>query len=378
MIRRLWLTFSQTVTVLLGVALVVGTATDNQFFPSLRSESSADFSTAVSKAAPAVVTIFAQHHVPGEQTEQIGSTWNKSPENEQTPLGSGVIISKDGLVLTNYHVVAAISALNVSLQNGKSYEAVTVGFDIDTDLALLRIKAQDLPTVVMGKSDELRVGQTALAIGNPFDVGQTVTAGIISALGRHGLGLNSYEDFIQTDAAINQGNSGGALINVKGELIGINTAIFSPQNSEGFVGIGFAIPTSLIERVLPSMRAGQSIQRGYFGLIPKQLSKEFAQDLGLSRRTGVMVDRILPDSPAGRGGLLPFDILLSIKGETIKNVNDMLKIISSLEPDEVVPVTVLRGKKTLTLPVTAGYRPTQITDEDDTETVSSTELYFRQ
>lgn len=379
MIRRLWLLFSQTVTVLLGVVLVAGTLTEREFsFGPSDDLRAGDFSAAVAKAAPAVVTIFAQHHVPGGQTEQIGSTWNKSPENEFTALGSGVIISRDGLILTNYHVVAAISGLNVTLQNGKSYEATTVGFDIDTDLALLRIKADDLPTAVMGKSDELRVGQAALAIGNPFEVGQTVTSGIISALGRHGLGLNSYEDFIQTDAAINQGNSGGALINAKGELIGINTAIFSPQNSEGFVGIGFAIPTSLIERVLPSMKAGQSIERGYFGLIPKQLSKEFAQDLGLSRRYGVMVDRILPGSPAGRAGLLPFDILLTIKDEPVKNVNDMLKIVASIEPEEIVPVTVLRGRNTLTIQVTTGRRPAREADEGASEAIADMDIYFRQ
>ncbi|EJW93570.1 HtrA2 peptidase, partial [gut metagenome] len=196
---------------------------------------------------------------------------------------------------------------NITLQDGTSHEAVLVGFDPDTDLALLRIHAHDLPTIAFGDSKELRVGQVALAIGNPFDVGQTVTAGIISALGRHGLGLNSYEDFIQTDAAINQGNSGGALINTKGELIGINTAIFSPQSTEGFVGIGFAIPTAIIQRILPRMKAGQNIEKGYFGFVPKQLSKEFAQDIGLSRYTGVMVDRIVPHSPASRSKLLPFD-----------------------------------------------------------------------
>lgn len=366
MIRRLWLLFSQTVTILLGVALVVSTTSDRRvpFLFDNEISSAGDFSDAVAKATPAVVTIFAQHHTPGKQTEQIGSTWNKSPENELSSLGSGVIIDKNGLILTNYHVIAAISGLSVTLHNGKSYEAVVIGFDIDTDLALLKIDATDLPVILMGESENLRVGQTALAIGNPFDVGQTVTAGIISALGRHGLGLNSYEDFIQTDAAINQGNSGGALINAHGELIGINTAIFSPQSSEGFVGIGFAIPTSLIKRILPNLQEGRTIERGYFGLIPKQLSKEFAQDLGLSLRTGVMIERILPQSPAGRGGLLPFDILLTINGETIQTVNDLLKIISSIRPDMSIPVTVLRGQTELTLYVTTGKRPSQNSIEE--------------
>ncbi len=358
MIRRLWLLLSQTITVLLGIALVVSIIGNrDSLFSSLNRDQVNDFSSAVSKAAPAVVTIFAQHQSLGLDSEQIGSTWNKSPENNLTALGSGVIISSDGLVLTNYHVIAAISNLNITLQDGTSHEAVLVGFDPDTDLALLRIHADNLPTIVFGDSENLRVGQPALAIGNPFDVGQTVTAGIISALGRHGLGLNSYEDFIQTDAAINQGNSGGALINIRGELIGINTAIFSPQSTEGFVGIGFAIPTSIIRRVLPRIKSGENIERGYFGFIPKQLSKEFAQDIGLAKHTGVMVDRIIPHSPASQSGLLPFDILLNINGEAVQNINEMLRIMATIEPDQRIAITVLRGKKSMTIFLTTGQRP---------------------
>ncbi|EJW97589.1 protease Do, partial [gut metagenome] len=247
--------------------------------------------------------------------------------------------------------------LYVGLADGRQIEAVLVGSDPETDLALLRIQEKDLPAVTIGDSTQLRIGQSVLAIGNPFDVGQTVTAGIVSALGRHGLGLNSYEDFIQTDAAINQGNSGGALINAQGELIGINTAIFSPEQSDGFIGIGFAIPSSIIERVLPSLMAGKVVERGYFGFVPRQLSREFAQDLGLTVSQGVMVSHVLGKSPAAQAGLHAFDILKKIDGEEIHHVNRVLQIIAALKPGIPVEVEVLRGSQLVTLTVTPGVRP---------------------
>ena len=217
--------------------------------------------------------------------------------------GSGFVISSDGYILTNYHVVASIQGLYVGLPDSGQAEAVLVGSDPETDLALIKISGESgLPFIGLGDTSKLKVGQSVLAIGNPFDVGQTVTSGIISALGRHGLGLNSYEDFIQTDAAINQGNSGGALVNTEGELIGINTAIFSPEQSDGFIGIGFAIPSSIISRVLPSLMEGKTVERGYLGFVPRQLSREFAMDLGLTVTRGVMVSHVLGKSPAGRAG----------------------------------------------------------------------------
>lgn len=209
----------------------------------------------------------------------------------------------------------------------------------------------------MSQDAKLAVGQTVLAIGNPFGVGQTVTSGIISALGRHGLGLNIYEDFIQTDAAINQGNSGGALVNAQGELIGINSAIFAPDFSEGFVGIGFAIPISLIQNVLPSLKAGSEVVRGYFGFIPRQLSPELAQDLGLSRQDGVMVKRVLADSPAERAGLRPFDIVLAIDGEAVRTAHRLLQRIARMRPGDTVTLSVLRGRQTIDLPLVVSRRP---------------------
>ena len=362
MIRKLWLMFAQTVTVgagaLTAVTLVTGwhptwntsaTTEEHLFVP--------DFSHAVAKAAPAVVTIFTRHDTPDQRAEQIGTNWNSLPEQDFNTLGSGVIVSSKGFVLTNYHVVAAIQGLYVGLADGRQTEAVLIGSDPETDLALLRIREPNLQAAVLGDSSHLSVGQAVLAIGNPFDVGQTVTAGIVSALGRHGLGLNSYEDFIQTDAAINQGNSGGALINAKGELIGINTAIFSPEQSDGFIGIGFAIPSTIIERVLPSLMAGKVVERGYFGFVPRQLSPEFAQDLGLNVSQGVMVSHVIGKSPAAQAGMHAFDIVKTINGEEIHHVHRLLQVIAALKPGIPVEVQVLRGHQILNLSVTPGTRP---------------------
>ena len=362
MLRGLWLLFAQSVTVALGAVTVFSAFYG--FRPGLVPTADgknivcdSTASRAVDKAAPAVVTIFARHDLTGHQSEQIGTNWNSLPELNLNALGSGAIVSADGFILTNYHVISAVQGLYVRLADGRQFEAVLVGSDIDTDLALLKISDSDLPTLTIGRSDNLRVGQPVLAIGNPFDVGQTVTAGIISALGRHGLGLNSYEDFIQTDAAINQGNSGGALVNLQGELIGINTAIFSPDHAEGFVGIGFAIPSTIIERVLPSLKAGKIVERGYFGFVPRQLSPEFAQDIGLAVMKGVMVSTILPNSPAAKGGLRPFDVLLSINGENVTHIHRMLQQIAAIKPGTEVPIVVLRDKKEILLTLTAVTRP---------------------
>lgn len=307
MIRKLWLIFAQAVTVSAGIAVGLDW---RPFAPAQEAVHIPDFSSAVERAAPAVVTIFARHATPGKRAEQIGTNWNSLPEEDFNTLGSGVLVSSDGFVLTNYHVVASIQGLYVGLPDSGQAEAVLVGSDPETDLALIKISGESgLPFIGLGDTSKLKVGQSVLAIGNPFDVGQTVTSGIISALGRHGLGLNSYEDFIQTDAAINQGNSGGALVNTEGELIGINTAIFSPEQSDGFIGIGFAIPSSIISRVLPSLMEGKTVERGYLGFVPRQLSREFAMDLGLTVTRGVMVSHVLGKSPAGRAGLRAFDIV---------------------------------------------------------------------
>lgn len=359
-LKALWLLFSQACTVSLGVLLALGAIRGEAPFAQLRPEMAAanDFSPAVRRAAPAVVTVFARKVVPGQYADELGSDWNSYPELHMTPLGSGVIVNADGGVLTSYHVVADVSSLYVGLTDGRQFEARLTGRDPETDLAYLRVDAKDLPSMEIASSDSLAVGQTVLAIGNPFGVGQTVTSGIISALGRHGLGLNSYEDFIQTDAAINQGNSGGALVDLSGRLIGINSAIFVPEMSEGFVGIGFAIPSRIIEAVLPELEAGRTIVRGYLGFIPRQLSAELAQDLGLAVRDGVMVKQVIEGSPAFEAGLRSFDVILSLNGERVERVNRLLQRIARLKPGEEVTLRVARGAREVDLQLTTAERPT--------------------
>ena len=358
-LKQLWFLFAQAVTVGCAAALVWKT-----FFPASEPSPtpnppkaddplekdlallamSGDYSNTVSIAAPSVVNIFTRKTVRMSRADELGVDWNQDPELHLKALGSGVIVSSNGDILTNLHVVDGIRSIFVALSDGRTYEATLRGNDVETDLALLQVKAKDLPAIQLGDSSELRVGQT-------------VTSGIISALGRHGFGLNNYEDFIQTDAAINQGNSGGALVNLRGELIGINSAIFSPDHVEGFVGIGFAIPSSIVSTVLPAMMAGQTVERGYIGLVPRQLSQELAQDLSLRVRSGVMVKQVIPNSPAAKADIRSFDVILEVNGQPIARANRLLQIIARLKPGTDVEVKILRGNRTLTKHVVASQRP---------------------
>lgn len=368
--KRLWLLFAQAVTVGCGFVLAYETLSNKAQQPAQNPDAieriatgdlaaaANNFSAAVERAAPAVVNIFSRRVVPGEHAQELGSDWNNFPELHMTALGSGVIVAANGSVLTNYHVVEDATNLFVALTDGRRFEARLLGTDPETDLALLKIEAaESLPVIEIGQSENLQIGQAVLAIGNPFDVGQTVTYGIVSALGRHGFGLNNYEDFIQTDAAINQGNSGGALIDLSGALVGINSAIFSPDQSEGSVGIGFAIPASLVREVLPAMMAGRHIERGYLGFVPRQFSEELAQDLGLAVKSGVLVKEVIAESPAAQAGMRTFDIILSINGHPVKQANRMLREIAKLEPGRTVEVDVLRGTTRLKLNVRVSTRP---------------------
>lgn len=356
--RRLWLLFAQAVTIGCAATLAFRTFVTPSAPPDERIVvSSGDYSAAVAVAAPSVVNIFTRRETPGAHADEIGVNWNADPELHMRALGSGVIVSTDGSILTNYHVIEGIQNLFVALADGRSYEATLRGVDIETDLALLKVNAPYLRAIRIGDSSLLKVGQTVLAIGNPFDVGQSVTAGIVSALGRHGFGLNNYEDFIQTDAAINQGNSGGALINLSGELVGVNSAIFSPDTGEGFVGIGFAIPSSIVSTVLPALMAGHSLERGYLGFVPRQLSQELAQDLSLKVRSGVLVKQVIPDSPAARADIRSFDVILEVNGEPIRRANHLLSLIARLKPGTNVEVKVLRGPRTIVKHLVATVRP---------------------
>jgi Do/DeqQ family serine protease len=273
----------------------------------------------------------------------------------ETSLGSGVIMSDQGFILTNHHVIQGADAIQVSLQDGRMAQAKLVGSDPDTDVAVLKIDLKKLPVITLGHSDNLRVGDVVLAIGNPFGVGQTVTMGIVSATGRNKLGINTFENFIQTDAAINPGNSGGALIDAEGNLVGINTAMFS--RSGGYQGIGFAIPTSLAEDVMKEILQHGRPVRGWLGVEARAITPQIARALELDDTQGVVVVGVMRGGPAHRAGLQPGDVIVAIDGKKIAEARQALLAISSRKPGTRVKLEVLRNGKSLMLEATAIERP---------------------
>jgi serine protease DegS len=314
------------------------------------------YADAVERAAPAVVNVhtakLVTHRVHPLLEDPVfkhffGDRFTRKRQEIQTSLGSGVIISTRGYVITNNHVIQEADEIQVLLDDGRNAQATVVGVDAETDLAVLRIELDKLPTLVIGDSNRLRVGDVALAIGNPFGVGQTVTFGIISATGRDHLGINTYEDFIQTDAAINPGNSGGALVNAHGELIGINSAIYS--RSGGSQGIGFAIPASLAKGVMKQIIEHGRVVRGWLGLEAQDLTPALAESLGLdARQRGVLIAGVLRDGPADQAGIQPGDVLTAIGDIEVSNSTEAMKIISELRPDTTVMLSGTREGKQFT------------------------------
>ena len=294
-----------------------------------------------------------------------------SPKTRKTrSLGSGVIVdAQKGYVLTNHHVVEGGKQIIVNLKGGRQVEAHMIGSDSRTDIAVLQIPAKQLKAIPLSDSDQLRVGDFAVAIGNPFGLGQTVTSGIISALGRSGLGLSaqageqSFEEFIQTDAAINIGNSGGALVNLNGELIGINTAILSP-NQGGNVGIGFAIPINMAKAVMEQLISHGEIRRGYFGVVIQTLTPELAQAIGTEIKKGVIIAGIEKDSPAEKSGLQVHDIVTEVNGQVVKNATEMRNRIGVLNVGDAIRIEAYRGtKKRIFLGKISGEVYTQLAGE---------------
>jgi serine protease DegQ len=279
------------------------------------------------------------------------------PDEQMASLGSGVIVSSDGYILTNYHVVEAADEIEVGLADGRKAQARIVGTDPETDLAVIRIKERNLPVMVLGHADEARVGDVVLAIGNPFGVGQTVTMGIISALGRNNLHINHFENFIQTDAAINFGNSGGALVDTHGNLLGINSAIYSQTG--GSVGIGFAIPVSTAKSVLEDIIQHGQVVRGWIGVETQDITPELADSFGLGKSSGAIIAGVVRGGPADRAGIRPGDILLTVDGKQVSNTNEMLNVIAQLAPDRKTKMTVMRKNRQATLDVVVGRRPRQ-------------------
>ena len=326
--------------------------------PSARPASYAD---AVEPAARAVVNIYTSKVITRKRHPLLddplfqhffGDQLSTPRKRTQTSLGSGVIVSAQGYVLTNNHVIADADEIQVLLQDGRSSKAMVVGVDKDTDLAILRIKLDKLPSISIGSTSDLRVGDIALAIGNPYGVGQTVTLGIISATGRNQLGINRYEDFIQTDAAINPGNSGGALVNAWGELIGINTAIYS--RSGGSQGIGFAIPADLVSNVMKQIIEQGHVDRGWLGIEAQDLTPALASSFGLEDIHGLLIAGVLRDGPADKAGILLGDVIERINGEEVVNARAAMSDIARSGPDIELKIEGVRdGRRFRTTAVTS-------------------------
>jgi Do/DeqQ family serine protease len=379
--RRLWLLFSQAVTVALALLFVVATLkpewlerAPGQMLPQIVSIAAVpdDAASAVlargslagaaQRAVPAVVSIAASKALP--KNPHADDPWFRfffgqrgmppAPE-AQRGLGSGVIVSPEGYLITNNHVIEGADEIEIQLADGRSAIAALVGTDPETDVAVLKIDLPKLPAVVFGNSDQLRVGDLVLAIGNPFGVGQTVTSGIVSALGRNRLGLSTFENFIQTDAAINPGNSGGALVDANGNLVGINTAIFS--RSGGNLGIGFAIPASTARLVMEGLVRDGKVVRGWIGVEPRDLTPDIAETLRLPVKSGVLITGVLQDGPASAGGIRPGDVVVKIGDKGVSNTTELLNVVAALPPGSETAIGVQRGDKSLDLTVKVAQRP---------------------
>jgi Do/DeqQ family serine protease len=378
--RRTWLLFSQTVTVAVAVLFVVATLKPawldrRAALPAAVTVAPAvlpaavgtgpvtSYSGAARRAAPAVVSITASkapERRPGSprSDDPVFQFFfgDRSRQSEpQVGLGSGVIVSSDGYLLTNNHVIEGADDVEVMLADGRQARAKLVGTDPESDVAVLKIALDRLPAIAFGDADQLQVGDVVLAIGNPFGVGQTVTSGIVSALGRNQLGINTFENFIQTDAAINPGNSGGALVDTNGSLLGINTAIYS--RTGGSLGIGFAIPVSTARQVMDGLIRDGHVTRGWIGVEPRDLTPEIAQTLNLPIKQGVLITGVLQDGPASAGGLLPGDVVVKIAGTPVTNTPQLLNAVAALKPQAVAVIGVQRGGKALDLNVTVAQRP---------------------
>lgn len=374
--KKLWLIFAQTVTISLGVLFVTQTFYPNllprqdktvvmqEAEPSKTSPVVGSYSQAAKKAMPAVVNIFTSKNAAANPHQQFlddplfrhffGDQLDDQPQRENS-LGSGVIVSSQGLILTNHHVIEAADEIEVAMADGRTMPARVVGTDPETDLAVLKVDVKDLPSITLARAENVNVGDVVLAIGNPFGVGQTVTQGIISAVGRNHLGINTFENFIQTDAPINPGNSGGALIDAEGNLVGINSAIYS--RSGGSMGIGFAIPVSLAKQVMEQIIRKGSVTRGWIGIEAQDITPELAESFHLKQTSGSLIAGILPNSPAYRAGLRPGDVLLEIDGREVLDSSTMLNLISSLKPERKSVLKIMRDQQEMRVTVTIGKRP---------------------
>jgi Do/DeqQ family serine protease len=379
--HRLWLIFAQAVTVSVAALFVVQTLKPEwlaarhaearkgpavvaiqQAAPGGEARKVATYADAAQAALPAVVHIFTSQEVRRHPfindpvfRHFFGDRFGGDSQR-QSGLGSGVVVSADGLVLTNNHVVESADEIEVAFHDGRKTKARVVGADPESDLAVLRIAdAGRLTPITFAPAESLRIGDVVLAIGNPFGVGQTVTSGIVSALGRTHLGINTFENFIQTDAAINPGNSGGALVDSNGQLVGINTAIYS--QSGGSMGIGFAIPVSLARSVMEQIIKTGTVTRGWIGVEVQDMTPELAESFGVKPGTGALIAGVMRGSPADKAGIRPGDVLLAVADQPVKDAQVMLDLIAALTPGMTARFGLSREGKPKELAVTIGKRP---------------------
>jgi serine protease DegQ len=391
--RRAWLLFAQTVTVAVALLFVVATLkpewlgrAPGGWLPNAGAPASpaapavvslpppvqtvtlgggaapGSYAEAAKRAAPAVVSITASRASAERPRADdpmfryfFGNRAQRMPQERQVGIGSGVIVSAEGYLLTNNHVIEGADDIEVALGDGRTASAKVVGTDPESDLAVLKIAVDKLSPIGFADVDALQVGDVVLAIGNPFGVGQTVTSGIVSAIGRTSLNINTFENFIQTDAAINPGNSGGALVDTSGNLLGINTAIYS--RSGGSLGIGFAIPVSTARQVLEGLVRDGQVTRGYIGVEPRDLTPEIARTLNLDVRRGVLITGVAQNGPAAEGGLRPGDVVTAIGGTAVANTSQLLNTVAALKPRESTQVRVQRGRDAVDLSVVVAQRP---------------------
>ncbi|GGP23502.1 Do family serine endopeptidase [Silvimonas iriomotensis] len=382
--KKLWLIFAQTTTV--GLAIwFLATILHPEWLPqraihdvvTLREGKTASapqsvaasataahvvtsYSSAAHRAMPAVVNIYTSKEVRSSRHPMLNDPafrrfFGNDDAQRASSLGSGVIVSDKGYIITNNHVVESADEIEVALADGRTAEAKVVGADPDTDLAVIKVDEGILPPIAFADTDKLQVGDVVLAIGNPFGVGQTVTMGIVSALGRSQLGINTFENFIQTDAPINPGNSGGALVDTDGNLVGINAAIYS--QSGGSLGIGFAIPASTVKQVMEAIIKDGKVTRGWLGVEAQDVTPELAASFKLKQAHGALIAGVVRGSPAEKSGIKPGDILLSVAGKDIQDSSAMLNEVAALKPDETAPMHLFRNGKDITLDVKIGRRP---------------------
>ena len=379
MFKKFWLLFAQACTLCVAALFVVATLRPD-LLPRLSGKSSnvvllqqsraeaaapgpASYADAAKKAMPAVVNIYTSKAVRARNPllddaivqRYFPELARRTPSRQTTSLGSGVIVAPEGYVLTNHHVVEGADDIELVLADGRELHARVRGVDPESDLAVLKADGENLPTITFATMEDLHVGDVVLAIGNPFGFGNTVTMGIVSALGRNHLGVNRFEDFIQTDAPINPGNSGGALVDTAGNLIGINSTIFS--QSGGSMGIGFAIPVSLARTVLAQIIKEGEVTRGWLGVEPQPITREAAQGLALAHTDGVLVRALQHDGPADRAGIQVRDVVVEIGGKRTPDVPQLLARIAELTPGSNARVKVMRDGKPLDIDVTVAKRP---------------------